>query len=328
MKRRDFINLLGSTALAWPLASRAQSSAKRWRIGMLEYSRPDVERVRLWGVFRQRLRELGYVEGDNITFESRWADGRADRLPTLAAELVKSKVDVIATGGAPSAEAAKRATNTIPIVMATGSDPVALGLVSSLSRPGGNVTGVATLVSELAPKRLQLLREMIPQVSRVATLVDPVAWGSTLSERETERTAPAFGMSLHVLTARGPEEFDNAFKAMLQAHVAALIIQPSGMFFGERIRLGDLAMKHGIPTLASERAYAEAGCLMSYGPDFTDTFQRAAEYVEKILKGAKPADLPVEQPTKFELVINLKTGKTLGLTIPQSLLLRADEVIQ
>ena len=307
--------------------ARAQTSAKRWRVGLLDYSRPEPDRVRLWDAFRQRLRELGYAEGDNITFEPRWADGKVDRLAALAKELVQLKVDVLATGGTPAAQAAKGATNTIPIVMATG-NPVGLGLVASLSRPGGNVTGVATLTSELSAKQVELLREMIPHASRVAILVDANNPGSMLSEHETERGAQALGISLQVLSARAPQEFDSAFKSMLQPRVAALIIQGSAMFFGERTRLADLALKHGIPTVVTERAYAEAGCLMSYGTDFADNFRRAAEYVDKILKGAKPADLPIQQPTKFELVINLKTAKALGLTIPPSLLLRADEVIQ
>jgi putative ABC transport system substrate-binding protein len=238
------------------------------------------------------------------------------------------KVDVITTASNPAAQAAKRATSTIPIVMATASEAVGAGLVTSLSRPGGNVTGVVTLVSELAPKRLELLREMIPQLSRVATLVDAGNSASTLSERETELAAQALGISLQVLSVRGPEEFDSVFESMLRPRVVALIIQPSAMFFGERSRLASLAKKHGIPTMDEEKAYTEAGGLISYGPDFADNFRRAAEYVEKILKGAKPADLPVQQPTKFELVINLKTAQALGITIPQSLLLRADEVIQ
>jgi putative tryptophan/tyrosine transport system substrate-binding protein len=328
MRRRDFINLLGCAASAWPFASRAQRSGKRWIIGLLDQSRPEAGRVRLWDAFRLRLRELGYVESDNITFEPRWADGRADRLPGLAAELVKLKVDVIAAASNPAAQAAKRATSTIPIVMATASEAVGAGIITSLSRPGGNVTGVVTLVSELAPKRLELLREMIPQLSRVATLVDAGNSASTLSERETELAAQALGISLQVLSVRGPEEFDSVFELMLRPRVAALIIQPSALFFGERSRLASLAKKHGIPTMDEEKAYTEAGGLISYGPDFADNFRRAAEYVDKILKGAKPAGLPVQQPTKFELVVNLKTAKALGIIIPQSLLLRADEVIQ
>ena len=328
MRRRDLILLLGGAPIAWPLFARAQSSAKRWRVGLLDYGRAEAYRVRLWGVFRQRLRELGYVEGDNITFVPRWADGRADRLPALAAELIKLEVDVITTASTPAAEAAKRATNTIPIVMATASDPVGLGLVASLSRPGGNVTGKVTQIGEAAPKRLDILRVLIPHVSRVAILADPNNIAAVIVEHETERAAKSIGISVQVLSARGPEEFDSAFMAMLRPRVDALIILPSAMFAGERGGLADLAMKHGIPTMSGERAYAEAGCLMSFGTDFADNFRHAAEYVDKILKGAKPADLPIQQPTKFELVINLKTAKTLGLTIPQALLLRADEVIQ
>jgi putative tryptophan/tyrosine transport system substrate-binding protein len=223
--------------------------------------------------------------------------------------------------------ASRRETNTIPIVLTTGSHPVGAGVVATLSRPGGNVTGLSTQDSELPPKRMALLRELMPGVSRVATLVDTTYPSSTLGAHETEGAARALGISLQVISARGPEEFDSAFKSMLQTRVAALIIQPSAMFAGERNQLADLAVKSGMPTVANERSYVEAGCLMSYGTDFAEHFRLAAEYVEKILKGAKPADLPIQQPTKFELVINLKTAKALGISIPQALLLRADEVI-
>jgi putative ABC transport system substrate-binding protein len=328
LRRRAFIMRVAGAALTWPLVAHAQSSGKRWRVGLLEYSRADVERVRLWGVFRQRLRELGYVEGDNVVFEPRWAEGRADRLPALAAELVKLQVDVIATAGTPAAQAAKGATSTIPIVMATGGNPVGVALVASLSRPGGNVTGEMTLTSEILPKLLELLREMIPHASRIAILVDPSNSSGMFGAHEMQLAAQVLGISVQVLSARSAEEFESAFKSILQPPVVALIIVGSAMFFGERLQLADLAMKNGIPTAANARAYAEAGCLISYAADFANTFRRAAEYVEKILKGAKPADLPVEQPTKFELVINLKSAKALGLEVPPILLAQADELIE
>jgi putative tryptophan/tyrosine transport system substrate-binding protein len=328
MRRREFIALLGSSAAVWPGAAFAQTPDKRRRVGLLEYSRPDVERVHLWDIFRQRLRDLGYVEGDNIAFVQRWADGTADRLPALAAELVEMKVDIITTAGTPSAQAAMQATSTIPIVMATGNDPVGVGIVSSLSRPTGNVTGVVTLVSELAPKRLELLQEVIPHLTRIATLVDLGNASSVLAEHETEPAAKTLGITLQVVNVQDPKELESAFRSMLEPRVDALVIQVSAMFFGERNRLAELAAKERIATIVSERAYAEAGCLITYGAGFANTFRRAAEYVDKILKGAKPADLPIEQPTKFELVINLRTAKALGLTVPPALLARADEVIE
>jgi putative ABC transport system substrate-binding protein len=270
--------------------------------------------VRLWDIFRQRLRDLGYVEGDNIAFEQRWADGSSERLPALATELVKLNVDVIATAGTPSAQAAVYATSKIPIVMATGNDPMDVG-IPSLSHPTGNITGVLTLVAEAAPKRLELLRELLPNAARIASLVDLSNPSSVQAEQDTEEAAKTLGISLQVVNVRKPDELDGAFNAMLERQVDALIIQASAMFFGERSRLGELAAKYRIPTMVSERSFAKAGCLMTYGVDFAVNFRRAAEYVDKILKGAKPADLPVEQPTKFELVINRKTAKALGLDV-------------
>jgi len=327
MKRREFIALLGSSAAILPRTSFAQTRDKRRRVGLLEYSRPDLERMRLWDIFRKRLRELGYVESDTIAFEQRWADGRSELLPALATELVKLNVDVIATAGTPSAQAAVHATSTIPIVMATGNDPMDVG-IPSLSHPTGNITGVVTLVSEVAPKRLGLLRELVPNAARIASLVDLSIPPSVHAEHDTEEAAKTLGISLQTLSVRKPDELDDAFKAMHERQVDALIIQASAMFFGERSRLAETAAKYRIPTMGSERAFAKAGCLITYGTDFADNFRRAAEYVDKILKGAKPADLPVEQPTKFELMINLKTAKTLGLDVPLQLQQRADEVIE
>ena len=327
MKRREFIALLGSSAAILPRKSFAQARDKSRRVGLLEYSRADPERVRLWDIFRQRLRDLGYVEGDNIAFEQRWADGSSELLPALATELVKLNVDVIATAGTPSAQAALHATSTISIVMATGNDPMDVG-IPSLSHPTGNITGVLTLVAEAAPKRLQLLRELIPNAARIASLVDLSNPSSVQAEHDTEQAANTLGISLQVLSVNKPDEIDGAFDSMHERQVDALIIQASAMFFGERSRLAELAAKYRIPTMVSERAFAKAGCLITYGTDFANNFRRAAEFVDKILKGAKPADLPVEQPTKFELVINLKTAKALGLDVPFHFQQRADEVIE
>jgi putative tryptophan/tyrosine transport system substrate-binding protein len=327
MRRREFIALIGISAATLPGTTFGQGPDKRRLVGLLEYSRPDLERVRLWDIFRRRLLGLGYVEGENITFEQRWADGNAERLPALAAELVKLNIDVIATAGTPSAQAAVRATSTIPIVMATGDDPLDVG-IRSISRPTGNITGVFTQVSEAAPKRLELLRELVPQATRIASLVDLNNPSSLHSEHDTEAAAKTLGISLQVLSVHGPDELEGAFNSMLERGVDALIIQASAMFFGERSRLAELAAKRRIPTMVSERAFANAGCLISYGTNFADNFRRAAEYVDKILKGAKPADLPVEQPTKFELVINFKTAKALGVDVPLQFQQRADEVIE
>jgi putative ABC transport system substrate-binding protein len=327
MKRREFIALLGSLAAVLPRTGFAQARDQRRRVGLLEYSRADPERVRLWEIFRQRLRDLGYIEGDNIAFEQRWADGSSERLPALAAELVKFNVDVIATAGTPSAQAAIHATTTIPIVMATGNDPMDVG-IASLSHPNANITGVLTLVSEAAPKRLELLRELVPNASRIASLVDLGNSSSVHAEHDTEEAAKTLGLSLQVLRVHKPDELDGAFYSMRERQADALIIQASAMFFGERSRLAELAAKYRIPTMVSERAFAKAGCLITYGTDFANNFRRAAEYVDKILKGAKPADLPVEQPTKFELLINLKTAKALGLDVPLHFQQRADEVIE
>jgi len=327
MRRREFIALLASTAAILPQTTFAQAPGQRRRVGLLDYSRADLERVRLWDIFRERLRELGYVEGDNIAFEQRWADGDSGRLPALAAELVKLNVDVIASAGTPSAQAAAHATSTIPIVMATGNDPMDVG-IPSLSHPTGNITGLLTLVSEVAPKRLELLRELVPNARHIASLVDLSNPSSVHSEHDTEEAAKTLGISLQVVSVQRAEDLDGAFNAMLESHVDALIVGPSAMFFGERSRFAEMTAKHRIATMTSEKAFVKAGCLATYGTDFAVNFRRAAEYVDKILRGAKPADLPIEQPTKFELVINLKTARMLGLDVPLQLQQRADDVIE
>jgi putative ABC transport system substrate-binding protein len=276
--------------------------------------------------FRQGLRELGWIEGKNIGIEYRYAKAPAD-LPALAAELVQLKVDVIvtsATGTLP----AKEATRTIPIVMASNADPVVMGMVASLARPGGNVTGLSQISSELAGKRLELLKQIVPNLSRVAVMWNPGGRGSTVNWQEMQLPARSLGLELHSLETRNPSDFDQAFADASRAHVGALAIMPNPLFAGNLRRIADLAIKRRLPAIFNLREFADSGGLITYGPNRTAEFRRAATYVDKILKGAKPSDLPVEQPTKFELVINLKTAKALGLTIPQPLLLRADELIQ
>ena len=276
--------------------------------------------------FRQGLRELGWIEGGNIAIEYRYAKTSAD-LPALAAELVRMKVDVIVTS-ATATLPAKEATRTIPIVMASNADPVVQGIVGSLARPGGNVTGVSQISSELAGKRLELLREIIPNLSRVAVMWNPEGGGSTINRQQMQISARTLGLELHLLESRDPSDIDRAFAEASRAHVGALAIMPSPLFAGNLRHIAGLAINSRLPAIFNLREFADSGGLIAYGPNRTDEFRRAAAYVDKILKGAKPADLPVEQPTRFELVINLKTAKALGLTIPQSVLLRADELIQ
>jgi putative ABC transport system substrate-binding protein len=328
MKRREFIALLGGAAVAWPLDVHAQQRAGTWRIGFLETSSPSPARVRLLETLRATLRELGYLEGQNIAFESRFAEGKIDRLPGLAAELVGLKVDVIVTSGTPASLAAKQATGTIPIVMAQLADPVGAGLVASLGRPGGNVTGLTTQDADLSGKRLGFLKEVVPNVSRIALLIDETNPGTVLIARGTQVAARSAGMELQSLGVRGPDELDRAFSAMKEARAGALIVESSSMLFTLRTRLADLALKNRLPTIFAQREYVDAGGLMAYAADFPDLFRRTATFVDKILKGAKPADLPVEQPVKFDFVINLKTAKTLGLDVSPTLLARADAVIE
>jgi putative ABC transport system substrate-binding protein len=313
--------------LSAPLVIEAQPTGKVPVIGMLDYGTPDAARLAWWKALREGLQELGYVEGRSIVFEARWAEGRVDRLPGLAAELVRLRVNVIVTGGGEAARAAKQATATIPIVMGSGADPVQLGLVANLAHPGGNVTGVTSLSSELIAKRLQLLRELLPKVSRVAVLSDETP-NSRMSVRDTEAGARILNIEIYSVGARDQNQLDRAVSSARRARADALMVIASPSLFIERRRIADLALKYRLPTAVGGREYAEAGGLFSYAVSYPDLFRRAAVYVDKILKGAKPADLPVEQPTKLALVINLKTAKALGLTIPQSLLQRADEVIQ
>jgi putative ABC transport system substrate-binding protein len=313
--------------LAAPLAAEA-AQAGSWRVGFLETGSASPARVQLLETLRQRLRELGYVEGQNIAFESRFGEGKPDQIQRFAAELVGLKVDIIVTSGTPASQAAKQATGTIPIVMTQLADPVGSGLVASLGRPGGNVTGLSTQDAELGGKRLELLLQVVPRVSRLALLIDETNPGTVLIAKGTQAAAASLGLQVQSLGVRDPGELDRAFAAMREARAGALIVESSSMLFTWRERLADLALKNRLPTMFAQRQYAEAGGLMAYSADFSDLFRRAATFVDKILKGAKPADLPVEQPTKWEFVVNLKTAKALGLTIPRPLMLRADQIIE
>jgi putative ABC transport system substrate-binding protein len=332
--RRSFVSGLAAGILAAPLAAEAQPAGKVARIGILSPASPSdaggkpSDLAVLFAAFREGLRELGYVEGQNIKIESRWSEGNYDRLPGLAADLVRLKMDVIVTYGTPASEAAKRATGTIPIVMAAIIDPVASGLVASLARPGGNLTGQSMMSPDLAEKHLEILKEVVPKVSRVALLHNPANPGAAPQVQHAQDAARALGVRLQILGAKGPSEIDSAFAAMTNERAGAVIVLVDAVLQINRARITDLAARHRLPAVYGLHEYVEAGGLMAYGPNRLDMFRRAASYVDKILKGAKPADLPIEQPTKFELVINLKTAKALGLTIPQSLLSRADEVIQ
>jgi len=325
-----------NTTVCWLLAAillvsihqaEAQQPTKIPRIGYLGVNSLNVNPDRR-EAFRQGLRELGYVEGKNIVIEWRSAEGKQDRLPALAAELVSLKVDIIITGGPPSTRAAKQATVTIPIVTAQYPDPVGDGLVVSLARPGGNITGLATLAPGISGKLLELLKEVVPKLSRVAVLGTSTQPGNAQSLSETELAARAFGVQLEYLDVRGPEDIETAFRAAGKEHAEAVLVLQSPVFFLQQTQIAKLAVKSRLPAIFPQSGFVEAGGLMYYGPNTTDLFRRAAAYVDKILKGAKPGELPIEQPTKFELVINLKAAKQIGLTIPPNVLARADRVIR
>jgi putative ABC transport system substrate-binding protein len=323
--RRTFLGTLAGGLLA---ASRVGHAGKVHRIGYLG-SGSSTSNPHLPGAFRQGLRDLGWIEGQNIVIEYRFADGHLDRLPALAAEVVRLKVDIIAASPTPAALAAKNATGTIPIVFTSVPDPVGLGLVASLARPGGNVTGLTYSVGfNIFGKDLELLKEAVPKARRVAVLSNPASPSHPLTMSAIRDAARSLGLPLRLVEARGPDDFDGAFAAMAKERVGALFVVTDPAFIPYRARLAELTTKHRLPSIFTQREDAEAGALMSYGPSLSDIYRRAATYVDKILKGAKPADLPVEQPTKFELVINLKTARAIGLTLPQSLVQRADEVIR
>jgi len=327
--RRAFIGTLTGGLLATPLAAGGQQAAKVYRLGLLGGSPPNSPGGRrAWEGFFQGMRELGYVEGQNIVVEGRFYGDHTERLAALAAELVQLKVDVIVAGTAPAPEAAHRATSKIPIVIAIHNDPVGSGLVASLPRPGGNLTGMSAGGPELAGKRLQLLKEAIPEISRVAVLSNPTVPSQALELRQAKVAAESVKVQLQLLEARTASDFAGAFSAMTKERAGGVLVINSSMFYAERTRIAELAARSRLPAIYGVKEFSEAGGLMAYGIDTHESFRRAAGYVDKILKGAKPADLPVEQATKFEFVINLKTAKALGLMIPPSLLGRADEVIQ
>jgi putative ABC transport system substrate-binding protein len=326
--RRVFLGTLTGGVLAASRIAEAQQAEKVYRIGYLGPSSATAV-SRFTEAFRQGLRELGWVEGQNIVIEYRFAEGQYDRLPDLAAELARLKVDVIVAIPTPAAVAAKNATATIPIVMTNVGDPVGLRLIASLARPGGNVTGLSYSIGmETFGKSLELLKTAVPKVRRVAVLSNPANSAHALAISSLKVMAQSLALDLQFLAARGPNEFDDAFEAMAKERAGAVLVTADSLFNLHRARLADLTAKHRLPSMHGIREMVEAGGLMSYGPDTTYQSRHAATYVDKILKGAKPADLPVEQPTTFEVVINLKTAKTLGLTMPQSLLTRANHVIE
>ena len=325
MRRREFISLLGGAA-AWPLAARAQQSGKLLTIGFLGSTMPSVEGQRL-AAFVQRLRELGWMEGRNVAIEVRWAEGRSERFAEIAAEFVRFKVDVIVTVATPLTLAAKQATSVIPIVFVAVSDPVGTGLVASLARPGGNITGLADQISDTAGKKLEFLREVVSDLRRLAIMANAGNPASVLEMREVQATARALGLEITTSEIRRAEDIVPAFET-LKGRADALYLCPDPLMNTNRTRINILAVGARLPTMHGAREYVEAGGLISYGANLPDHFRRAAELVDKILRGAKPADLPVEQPTKFNLIINLTTAKALGLEIPPTLLARADEVIE
>lgn len=325
-RRSTLTLMLGLAFLVAPLAAGGQQRGKVYRVGFL-WDSPAVWPHAL-EAFRQGLRELGWVDGRNIVVEYRWAEGRFDRLPALAEELVRLKVDVIVAPTSIYAGAARRATSTIPIVFASHADPIGSGHVASLARPGGNLTGLTIVMSETIAKSLELLKEAIPGLSRVAVLLDPATPSHEPGLKSVEAMARALKVRLHPVAVHNAAEFDSAFAAVARDRAGAVLVLSTPLFMGGARRLAELAMAHGLPTMFAARDYLEVGGLLSYGPDRADLYRRAASYVDRILKGARPADLPVQQAAKFELVINLRTAKALGLAIPPSILARADEVMQ
>ena len=327
MKRREFITLLGGAVAAWPLAAGAQQAAMPV-IGFLGGGSPDAF-AHVVNAFRQGLYETGFAEGQNVTIEYRWAEGQYDRLPALVADLIRQKSAVIvATGGDVGVRAAKKAATAIPIVFTSGSDPVAAGFVSSLNRPGGNVTGVSLFVSVLEGKKLELLRELVPMAAVIGFLVNPNNPRADVDTADMQAAARALGKLLLILKADGEHDFDAVFTNLAQQRVDALVVHTEPFFLSRRDHLVELAARHSIPTIYGLREFAAAGGLISYGTKLSDSYRQVGIYTGKILKGEKPVDLPVVQPTKFEFVINLKTAKALGLEVPSTLLARADEVIE
>jgi putative tryptophan/tyrosine transport system substrate-binding protein len=326
IRRREFITLLGGAAAAWPIAAGAQKAGKLPTIGFLGASTPSTESQRV-AAFVQQLRELGWTEGRNVAIEYRWTEGRNNRAAEISAEFVQLKVDVIVTEGTPAALAAKQATSVIPVVFTTVSGPVGIGLVASLARPGGNITGLSIQQADLAGKRLELLREVVPNLRQLAIVANVGNPASVLEIGEVQAAARTLGLDVAVFEIRRAEDIAPAFEA-LKGRTEALYVIGDPLLTANRIRINTLVLTARLPTMHASRDSVEVGGLMSYGPNFTDLSRRAAGYVDKILRGAKPADIPVEQPTKFDLVINLTTAKALGLTVPPTLLARADEVIE
>ena len=327
MKRREFITLIGGAAAVWPLPAGAQQPGKLPTIGYLGAGTPVSESQRV-AAFKERLHQLGWIEGRTIAIESRWVEGRSDRASEIAGELTRLKVDIIVTSGTPQVIALKQATSVIPIVFAAAADPLGTGLVAGLARPGGNVTGLSVQNTDLAGKHLELLRDLIPGLRRLAIMANVGNSASVLEMREVQAAARTIGLEVTILEIRRAEDIAPAFEE-LKARADALYVCVDTILFSHRIRVNTLALSARLPTMLSvSREYVEAGGLMSYGPNFVDLFRRAGDYVDKILHGAKPGNIPVEQPTKFDLVINLTTAKALGLEVPPSLLARADEVIE
>lgn len=326
MRRRVFVSLLSGAAATWPLAARAQQRAKVYRIGILTLGVGPSTPIA--AAFRQGLRQHGYVEGQTVALEYRFAEGRADRLPAMAADLVRMNVDIIVTESTAAAVVAKQATQTIPIVMAIVADVVGAGLVTSLARPGGNITGFSMVIEGVMGKRLQFLKEVAPKTSLFGVIWNPSNPSHERQLREIEAAARSLGLQLHPVEARNPADLDAAFTALIVARAGAVLAFGDGMMMKERTRIVEFARSRRLPGLFADREFADAGGLMVYGPNLASHFRRAAVYVDKILKGARPGDLPIEQPTKFELIINMKTARALGISVPESILIHADEVIE
>ena len=328
-RRRKLIAALGAGAVALPLRSFAQKQEKVWRIGILALrNRPVNLETDVFGAFQRGMRELGYVEGKNFVLEARWAAGNYERIPQLAAELVAMKVDVIVVAGAQDISAAQKATRTIPIVMATAPDPVGSGFVRSLAHPGGNITGLSNVGVDISAKQLEMLLSIVPAVTRIAMLINPANSSHATALKNVQAAGRQTGIRIIPMQAGTAREIEQVFLPMVREKAGALLVARDGFFIQQVSQIAGLALKHRLPSISGYRSYAEAGGLMSYGQNPYESFKRAAVFVDKILKGAKPADLPVEQPTKFELIINRKSAKSLGLTIPQSLLISADKVIE
>ena len=327
--RRKLLVALGAGALAKPLASFAQQRGKVWRVGFLAFrARPDSLETDAFGGFPRGMRELGYIEGKNLEIEWRYAEGKVERLSGLVAELVQLKVDVIVAAATPCAHAAQKATTTIPIVMVAVSDPVGSGIVKSLAHPGGNITGLTNISPDLGPKHLEMLHSMVPKLSRVAVLLNPDNSAHVAFFKNVQAASQKTNVKAVPMRVRSPQDIEKVFSMMADEKAGAVIVAADALFTQQRRQIAELAAKYRLPSISSFREFAEDGVLMSYGPNFADASWRAATYVDKIFKGANPGDIPVEQPTKFELIINGKTAKALGLKIPQSLLIMADKMIE